>query len=49
MNLVHRARRLIRREMGTDPGAHVHFHTGPQGRPVPCFDTGCSTPRLSVK
>jgi hypothetical protein len=26
----------------------VHFHQGPQGQPVPCFDEGCKNPRLTV-
>jgi hypothetical protein len=25
----------------------VHFHQGPQGRPVPCYDTVCEVPRMS--
>lgn len=28
--------------------AGVHFHQGPQGQPVPCFDERCQSPRLSV-
>jgi hypothetical protein len=31
-----------------DDGHHVHFHTGPQAQPVPCFDARCANPRLSV-
>jgi hypothetical protein len=27
---------------------HVHFHTGPQAQPTPCFEAGCRNPRLSV-
>ena len=27
---------------------HVHFHSGPQAQPVPCFETACRNPRLSV-
>jgi hypothetical protein len=30
------------------PGAHVHFHRGPQGRPAACHDSGCDMPRLDV-
>jgi hypothetical protein len=26
----------------------VHFHQGPQHQAVPCFDTHCDNPRLSV-
>lgn len=26
----------------------VHFHQGPQGQPVPCFDERCPNPRLDV-
>jgi hypothetical protein len=25
----------------------VHFHQGPQGQPVPCYEDVCQTPRLS--
>jgi hypothetical protein len=25
-----------------------HFHTGPQGQPVPCFERSCPNPRRSV-
>jgi len=27
---------------------HVHFHQGPQHKPVPCFDADCPRPRLPV-
>ncbi|HEX6715170.1 MAG TPA: hypothetical protein VF066_17400 [Thermoleophilaceae bacterium] len=27
---------------------HVHFHQGPQGQPVPCYDARCANPRLAV-
>jgi hypothetical protein len=27
---------------------HVHFHQGPQGQPVPCYDERCPNPRLSI-
>jgi hypothetical protein len=27
----------------------VHFHNGPQGRPAPCYDGGCTSPRLDVR
>ena len=26
----------------------VHFHRGPQGQPVPCYDRHCEMPHLSV-
>jgi DHA1 family inner membrane transport protein len=26
----------------------VHFHNGPHGAPSPCFERGCSSPRLTV-
>jgi hypothetical protein len=29
-------------------GRQVHFHQGPQGGPVPCFDERCPNPRLSL-
>jgi hypothetical protein len=31
-----------------EAASHVHFHTGPQGYPSPCFDPRCATPRLDV-
>lgn len=31
-----------------DDSHHVHFHNGPQARPVPCFEAACRSPRLSV-
>jgi DHA1 family inner membrane transport protein len=27
----------------------VHFHNGPHGSPMPCFEFSCSSPRLSLK
>src|SRR3954451_6372545 len=33
---------------GRDPETHVHFHRGPPGRPPPCHDAGCSSPRLEI-
>jgi hypothetical protein len=27
----------------------VHFHSGPQGQPSPCYDQACPIPRLSVE
>jgi hypothetical protein len=27
---------------------HVHFHQGPQGQAVPCFNRCCDAPDLSV-
>jgi hypothetical protein len=32
----------------TDDDA-VHFHTGPQGQPSPCYEQTCPIPRLSVE
>ncbi|HEY3190680.1 MAG TPA: hypothetical protein VGJ70_24525 [Solirubrobacteraceae bacterium] len=26
----------------------VHFHQGPAGRPMPCFDGDCAVPHLDV-
>jgi hypothetical protein len=26
----------------------VHFHQGPQGQPVPCYDARCTSPHLDV-
>jgi len=28
--------------------SHVHFHRGPQGRPMACHDVRCHMPRLTV-
>jgi hypothetical protein len=39
-------RRAVRRRATTEQ--HVHFHQGPQGRPMPCFDAACPSPRLSI-
>lgn len=36
------------RAAGGGAPLHVHFHTGPENRPLPCFDPGCSNPRLTV-
>ena len=36
------------RTFAADDETHVHFHQGPQGQPAPCFDSRCSSPRLSV-
>jgi hypothetical protein len=49
--LITRARAIrarIRRLAEHDQAPEVHFHQGPQGQPAPCFDEGCSNPRLSV-
>jgi hypothetical protein len=27
----------------------VHFHSGPQGQPSPCYDQACPIPRLSIE
>ena len=27
----------------------VHFHSGPEGQPAPCFDARCSSPRLDPR
>ncbi len=29
--------------------AHVHFHSGPQGRPAACHDPRCASPQLTVQ
>jgi hypothetical protein len=39
-------RNQLRSFAGRDEG--VHFHQGPQGQAVPCFDGHCQNPRLSV-
>jgi hypothetical protein len=46
---LHRAVGTVARLVAPGPGApEVHFHRGPQGQPVPCFDARCPNPRLSV-
>jgi hypothetical protein len=49
--LITRARAIrarFQRLAANDHAPEVHFHQGPQGQPAPCFDGGCSNPRLSV-
>ena len=36
------------RRFASPDSSGVHFHQGPQGQPVPCFDEHCPSPRLSV-
>ena len=37
---------MIKRPKNTQ---EVHFHQGPQGQPVPCYDgTKCPSPKLSL-
>jgi hypothetical protein len=36
------------RRFASPDSSGVHFHQGPQGQPVPCFDEHCANPRLSV-
>ena len=36
------------RSITTRPNDGVHFHQGPQHQAVPCFDTQCDSPRLSI-
>jgi hypothetical protein len=31
-----------------EPDVGVHFHQGPGGRPAPCYDGACGSPRLHV-
>jgi hypothetical protein len=38
----------IRRFAADDQAEAVHFHQGPQGQPMPCFDGRCANPRLDV-
>jgi hypothetical protein len=37
---------IVSRAPQGDDG-QVHFHQGPQGGPIPCFDERCPNPRLS--
>jgi hypothetical protein len=47
INTMNRAMTALRRLRPTSE-PHVHFHQGPQGQPVPCYDAVCAAPRLSV-
>jgi hypothetical protein len=38
----------LSRIFGTPDAEAVHFHSGPQGQPSPCYDQACPIPRLSV-
>jgi hypothetical protein len=43
--------RALIAKAGAEPAGqhlHVHFHQGPQGQPIPCFDPGCESPALTV-
>ena len=38
----------LRRQNHRKVEQHVHFHQGPQGQPMPCYDSHCTSPRLSL-
>ena len=40
--------RKLRRRSHPRDEVQVHFHQGPQGQPVPCYDERCTNPRLSL-
>jgi hypothetical protein len=46
------ARRIlsaVTRTLRTPSDPHVHFHNdGSTSQPAPCFDSGCTRPRLDV-
>jgi hypothetical protein len=46
--LGHARDALGRARAGGRAEMHVHFHSGPDSQPVPCFDPGCPYPRLTV-
>jgi hypothetical protein len=47
--MTHRLQNLLRLIVPAPDGdGHVHFHTGPQGRPAACHDARCASPRLTV-
>lgn len=27
----------------------VHFHRGPQGQPIPCYETRCAIPQMASR
>jgi hypothetical protein len=49
MSVIERAlTRILRNRSGVDAATAVHFHQGPQGHPMPCFEAVCPSPRLDV-
>jgi hypothetical protein len=45
------ARRILAAIAGAlreQPAELVHFHQGPEQHPAPCYDAGCTSPRLSI-
>jgi hypothetical protein len=40
--------KLRRRSHARETAPHVHFHQGPQGKPMPCYDNQCTSPKLSL-
>jgi hypothetical protein len=46
MNPIQKIRAMSERfRAASAPG--VHFHRGPQGHPMPCYDAACPMPHLS--
>jgi hypothetical protein len=43
-----RMRNTLKRRPRRRPEEAVRFHNGPQGVPVPCFDSDCAVPHLNV-
>jgi hypothetical protein len=41
--------RILRNRSGVDAETAVHFHQGPQGQPMPCFEAVCPSPRLDMR
>ena len=48
MTAIRRAVASLAQAASPAPAPSVHFHRGPHGDPVPCFDHGCSIPKLDV-
>lgn len=46
--MIRTIRHRLRRRPSRSTSLDVHFHQGPQGQPVPCFDDRCPNPRLST-
>jgi len=46
--MTRRIRAAVSRTLRLAPTREVHFHQGPAGRPMPCFDGGCAVPHLDV-
>ena len=47
--MARRIKAAVTRALRTDDRTcEVHFHQGPSGQPMPCFDARCDIPQLEV-